>query len=236
VNATPERLRLRLTPPQPTTTTSAELWQAAPDRGAVAFVLAHGAGSDITQPTLQAIGRGLGERGHPVALFNFGYTEAGRKRPDPMRRLQSAYRDVLAGLRPRLGGRPMVIGGRSLGGRVASHLAAQGEPCTGLCLLGYPLHPAGRPDRLRTDHWPALRLPILFVSGDRDRLCDLTLLERERRERLAPAADSVHVLAGADHGFGVRSRDGRTKAEVVREVVDAVADWAGRLTPGRVPA
>jgi uncharacterized protein len=235
-STTTERLRVALDPPQAVSTTSVLLWRPQEDRGGVTFVLAHGAGSDFTHPTLRAISRGLAERGHRVAVFNFGYSEAGRRRPDPMPRLEAAYRDVLAGLRPHLGNRPVVIGGRSMGGRVATHIAARGEPCAGLCLLGYPLHPAGRPERLRTDHWPALRLPMLFVTGDRDRLCDLTLLERQRAARLGGADSVVHVVAGADHGFGVRVRDGRGHTEVLGEVVDVVASWAARLAPGRVSA
>jgi uncharacterized protein len=229
---TTERVRVPLASPQAVATTSAVLWRPPRDRGQAAIVLAHGAGTDLTHPLLRRIARGLAERGHMSAAFNFGYAEAGRKRPDPMGRLESAYHDVLAYLRPRLGGRPLVLGGRSMGGRVASHLAAQGEPCAGLCLLGYPLHPARRPERLRTEHWPALRLPLLFVSGDRDPLCDLPLLAREREQRLGNADDTLHVVRGADHGFALRARDGRTPAQVVAEVVDAVTAWAATLTEG----
>jgi uncharacterized protein len=227
-----ERVRLPLSTRQAVAATSAVVWWPGADDGAPAFVLAHGAGTDMTHPTLRGIGRGLAEQGHPVALFNFGYTEAGRKRPDPMARLEAAFTDVVAGLRARFGSRPLVLGGRSMGGRVASHLAASGAEAAGLCLLGYPLHPAGRPERLRTDHWPRLRLPLLFVTGDRDRLCDLDLLARERADKLAAADDTLHVLAGADHGFGVRRRDGRTPAGVLAEVVEVVAGWAARLPAG----
>jgi uncharacterized protein len=233
---TTERVRVALTSPQAVATTSAVIWRPLPDTGKAAFVLAHGAGTDLTHPTLRSISRGLARRGHLVAVFNFAYKEAGRKRPDPMRRLESAYRDVLAGLEPRLRGRPAIIGGRSMGGRVASHLAAEGVPCAGLCLLGYPLHPAGRPERLRTDHWPALRLPVLFVTGERDRLCDLGLLEQERAARLRDADAVVHVVPGADHGFGVRLRNGHTQEEVIADVIDAAACWAWRLTAGQATA
>lgn len=233
---TTERARVRLASPQAVGSTSVVLWHPSVDAGGPAFVLGHGAGTDMTHPTLRAVSRGLAARGHPVAVFNFGYAEAGGKRPDPMPRLESAYRDVVAELRSRLGERQVVLGGRSMGGRVASHLAAQGVPCAGLCLLGYPLHPAGRPERLRTDHWPDLRVPVLFVTGDRDQLCDLALFERERAARLTGADSTLHVVPGADHAFTVRVRDDRTQAQVVAEIVDVTATWAAGLTEARKTA
>jgi predicted alpha/beta-hydrolase family hydrolase len=232
------RLRVPLTRPQAVPETSAVLWVPEPDPGDTpALVLGHGAGTDMTSSVLRAVGRGLADRGHPVLVFNFAFTEAGRKGPDPMPRLESAYRDVVAVARERFGDRPLLLGGRSMGGRVASHLVAQGVPCAGLVLLGYPLHPArrGEPDngrakheRLRTAHWPELRVPTLFVQGDRDALADLELLEREREAHFA-GPSKVHVVRGADHGFKVRKMDGRTEAEVLDEAVDAVAGWISQL-------
>lgn len=227
-----ERLRIALRGPQAVPSTGAVLWRPERPTGA-SFVLAHGAGTDLTHPLLRALARGLAERGHETLTFNFAYTEAGRKRPDPMPRLEAAYADVVAEARTRMPDRPLVLGGRSMGGRVATHLAAKGEPCDGLALFGYPLHPAGRPDKLRTGHWPDLKVPMLFVTGDRDRLCDLELFEIERR-RLVATAHTLHVLAGADHGFRVRASDGRTFAETVSEAIEAAAGWAA-ATFGAVP-
>lgn len=247
-----ERLRVALEPPQAVEATSAALWLpstgAAAAAGAdgealAALVLAHGAGTDMTNPLLCAVAQGLAEHGHPVLLFNFGYTEAGRKAPDRMPRLEACYRAVAAVARERFAGRPLVLGGRSMGGRVASHLAAQGDPCDGLVFLGYPLHPPRRAgvavadDRLRTAHWQDLRTPALFVQGDRDALADLALLERERAARLTGAPSSVHVVAGGDHGFAVRKKDGRTGEQVLAEIVGVVAAWLRETTgPARVPA
>lgn len=219
-----ERLRVPLSTPQARAETAAMCWSPPGETGRPGLVLAHGAGTDVTDSVLCAVGRGLANRGHPVFVFNFPFAEAGRKRPDPQSRLEAAYRDAAAVARDRLGDRPLVLGGRSLGGRMASHLAAEGWPCAGLVLLGYPLHPIGRPERLRTGHWPALDVPALFVQGDRDRLCDLDLFAREREARLA-GPSRLHVIAGADHGFAVRRRDGRSLRAVLDEVVDAVADW-----------
>lgn len=228
-------LRVLLTCPRAVAEITAVVWAPPSAWPGPALILAHGAGTDMTNPLLVAIARGLSARGVPVALFNFPYTEAGRKPPDPMPVLESCYRDVLAAMRERLGGVAVVLGGRSMGGRVASHLAAQGEDCAGLVFLGYPLHPPRRagaavPDeRLRTAHWEHLRVPMLFVQGDRDALADLALLERERAAKLGGVASTVHVVAGGDHGFAVRKRDGRTQDEVFEEIIGVTYDWLGSL-------
>lgn len=229
-----QTVRVPLTPPQATPETSVRLWPGS-GRGKAGVLLAHGAGTDMRNPLLVAVAQGLAEQGHPVALFNYGYTQAGRKAPDPMPRLESCHRDVVAWFRARLGRRPLVLGGRSMGGRVASHLAAQGEPCAGLLFLGYPLHKATRvgetpaDDRVRTVHWERLAVPALFVQGDRDALADLALLERERAVRWTGAPTTVHVVRGGDHGFTVRKRDGRDPSQVVEEIVEAAVGWLAGL-------
>ncbi|MBA2319417.1 MAG: hypothetical protein H0V93_16795 [Euzebyales bacterium] len=235
-----ERLRFALTPPQAVSHASAVVYRPPSDGGRAAFVLAHGAGADLTNQLLRSVARGVAGRGYPVLTFNFGYAEAGRKRPDPAARLEVAFRDALRFARTALfADRPLLLGGRSMGGRIASHLAVQGEPCAGLAFLGYPLHPPGegRPgsaaagrQKVRTAHWPQLRVPLLFVQGDRDRLCDLDLLARERAANLQQASPSrLHVVRNGDHGFSVPAADGRPAAEVRAEVVRAVADWADGL-------
>ena len=226
--AEPLRLRLELTQPQAVEATTALEWP--PPAGGTArpfgLVLGPSAGARITQPALGRIAAGLAARGYPVIGFDFAYAEAGRRLPDPPARLEAAFRDAIALAQRRQGGRRPVLGGCSMGGRIASQLAAAGRPCAGLALLGYPLHPAGRPERLRTAHWPGLRVPILFVQGDRDALCDLGLLERERRARLGQTASRLHVIQGADHGFRVRGRD---QAGVLDELTEVVAGWLEEL-------
>lgn len=203
----------------------------ASDRGSPAVVLAPGAGSDAASPFLAAVARGLAQRAHPVVRFDFAYRLAGRRRPDPPARLRAQWLEVVAAARARLGAnRPLVVGGRSMGGRIASILVAEGLDVTGLCLLGYPLHPVGQPQRLRTEHWPRIRVPTLFVQGDRDALAPLDTLERERAARLVNAPSKLHVVRGADHSFTTRKSD-RAPSHVHAEVVAVVAGWLSGLPP-----
>lgn len=224
----PVALRIPLSPPQAVSETDATLWPPGVPDGRAAVVLAHGAGTDQTWPVLRAIAAGVAAAGHPVLTFNFAYAQAGRRRPDPAPRLLAAWQDVIAGARDLVGAeRPLVIGGRSMGGRIASLLAADHTaPCAGLLLLGYPLHPAGRPEQLRTAHWPELRMPILFVQGDRDALCRPDLLARERATHLGHTCSDLHVLKGGDHSFRVR---GRPQDAVASEIVSAATAWLAAL-------
>ena len=114
------------------------------------------------------------------------------------------------------------IGHKSLGGRIASYVAADGAPVRGLLFLGYPLHPAGRSDELRADHLPGVALPMLFVQGTRDALCELERL-RPVLARLPRA--TLHTIEGGDHSFRVPRRAGRTDADVWAEIVGVAAHW-----------
>ncbi len=212
-------------------TVSAAVWAPTADAGAPALVLAPGAGSRFDAPQLCWLAEDLADRGHPVVTFNFPYTEVGRRAPDPKVRLISAFRDAVAAVPEIVGARPRVLGGRSLGGRVASMLVASGHQAAGLLLLSYPLHPPRRHEFLRTEHWPALRTPTLLVTGTRDPLCDPALLDASL-PLLASAAVSVVRIKGADHALAVRRRDGRTAEEVRTEVTGAVAAWLRSLPAG----
>ena len=140
------------------------------------MILAHGAGAPQTHPFMTAFARLLSARGIDVVTFNFLYMERGRRVPDPKARLEACYRAVIAAARTRAGDgdRRMVIGGKSMGGRIATQVAAADGAdggdldVDGLVLLGYPLHPPGRPDKPRTAHLPAVAAPMLFVQGERD--------------------------------------------------------------------
>jgi hypothetical protein len=174
---------------------------------------------------MNVVARGLAARGLRVARFEFPYMakrrggSGGRGAPDRPPVLEATWLDVIAMLG---GGRDLVIGGKSMGGRMASHLAAAGEAVDGLLFLGYPLHPAGKPEKLRAAHLQHIGAPMLFLAGTRDALCRLDLL----RATLAglPRA-TLHVVDDGDHSFAVRKRSGRDQAAVRSELVDASLTW-----------
>ena len=207
------------------------LWALPPGvgAGASAVVLAHGAGNDMHSPFLSAIHLGLAERGLLSVKFNFPYAEQGRRAPDRMPRLEAAWQGVLAAVRgdPELAPGRLFLGGKSMGGRVASHLAAAGADCDGLLFLGYPLHPAGKPERLRDGHLADIGCPMLFVEGTRDPLCRLELL-RPVLARLGARA-RLHLIEGGDHSFRVLERSGRTDEEALSEAVEIVREWLERI-------
>ncbi len=211
---------------------------AFPSRSAipVGVLLAHGAGNDRFAPVLVGVQQGLAQRGVTCATFNFLYKERGRRLPDPLPVLEDTYRDVLRWFRQRYAERipNWVIGGKSLGGRVASHLVAEGEEALGLVFLGYPLHPAGNPRQLRVEHWSGIAVPMLFVQGTRDPLCDLRTLERVLRDfgERNQAKFELVVIDGGDHSFIVPRSLGRTQEEVYEEIAQHVARWLHELSPG----
>lgn len=215
------RVAMPLTPPQVVPTATGLLTVPSVETPRATVVLAHGAGSGPESDVLTRVAHALAESGAAVLRFAFAYRAIGRRAPDPAARLLSAWRDALA-FAAQVGPAPLVIGGRSMGGRMASLLAAEGAACDGLLLLAYPLvgRSGGTP---RTEHWPSLTVPALFVSGTRDTMCDLDLLNRERRALAGPS--QLAVLAGADHSFDVRVRDGRTRAQVLTEVADAATGF-----------
>jgi uncharacterized protein len=167
--------------------------------------------------------------------FDFPYRVAGRKAPDRPPVLLQAVRDAAAELaeRTKLPPERLVLGGRSMGGRYCSLAVADSEeplPALGLLLQGYPLHPAGKPDNLRVEHFPRLELPVLFLSGDRDALAGKDDLEKWAGTIPGPVA--FHWLAGGDHGFRVpKSLGGEGEAAVMAEVAEASAKWVADL-PG----
>jgi len=216
---------VKLVRPQLVDTTTVRTWSPdGPGRDLV-VVLGHGAGSALDEHVVVTVAAGLAARGVTAATFNFAYREAGRRRPDRVDRLQRAFVDVATAVTAQHGATRTVLGGRSMGGRIASLLAADGHG-DGVVALGYPLCPRGDdPDPRRTRHWPAIRVPVLFVHGDRDRLCPVAALEVARHEHLSETAHSAHVVTGADHGFDVRARDERSHADVDAEVVAVVDRW-----------
>ena len=143
-----------------------------------------------------AAAQALRTAGFDVVRFNFPYREQGSKRPDPMPVLKDCIADMAAKVREP--GKKLVLGGRSMGGRAASMLAADGFGCDGLLLLAYPLHPAGNTDKLRDKHLKDIKVPVLCFNGTRDALCDRDLMERAVED----TKWHMHWLHGADHSSG----------------------------------
>ena len=169
--------------------------------------------------SMTAVAGALEAVGLEVVRFNFPYREKGSKRPDPMPVLKDCIATVAAKARGR---GKLIIGGRSMGGRAASMLAADGFECDGVLLLAYPLHPAGQPEKLRVAHLASIQAPVLCFNGTRDELCRRELMEDAVKDL---ARWKMHWLEGADHSFRVLKSSGRTDAEVLREVANASSAW-----------
>jgi uncharacterized protein len=189
----------------------------------VVFVCAHGAGGNMNDRGLVQTANALRERGFGVVRFNFLYKEKKSGRPDPMPRLKECYAAVVARARQELNPRTLIIGGRSMGGRAASMLAADGFDCNGLLLLAYPLHPPGKPDQLRDGHLPAIKVPVICFNGTRDPFCTPSLME-EVLKRVTTKWE-MHWVEGADHSFHVLKSSGKTDAQVLDEIADASRAW-----------
>jgi predicted alpha/beta-hydrolase family hydrolase len=194
-----------------------------------AFVCAHGAGGHRDDRGMTQLTRILEPQEIAVVRFNFDYREKGSKRPDPMPVLKSRMRGVIERARSALAPRRLLIGGRSMGGRVATMLAADGLACDGLLLFAYPLHPAGQPEKLRDAHLAKIRVPVLCFNGTRDALCTQALMNDVVKRLTAPW--TMHWLEGADHSFHVLKSSGRTDADVLAEIGAAVSRWKAAALP-----
>lgn len=195
--------------------------EAAPGR----IALAHGAGAPMDDPFLAAIAAGLAARGLRVARFEFPYMAARRsgvrKGPDRTPVLLDAWREAIAQLG---GARDLVIGGKSLGGRMASLLADE-VGARGLVCLGYPFHPPGKPESLRTAHLEWLRTPTLIVQGTRD---PFGTPDEVAGYALSPAT-RVHWIDDGDHSLSPRKSSGRTKRDALDEAIAAVEMFVSAL-------
>ena len=205
-----------------------------PEQGADrAVLLSPGAGADRSTPALVAVADALETVGIPSLRFDFPYRAAGRKAPDRPPVLEATTREAAAALAERTGLAPdrLVLGGRSMGGRIASMVVATPEdpqPALGLLLLGYPLHAAGRPERRRDEHFPRIACPVLFVSGTRDPMAPESALTRSARK--VQGAVTLHWLDTADHGFRPLKRSGRTIDDVLADVAETSVTWVRALS------
>jgi len=196
-----------------------------PDDARVLYVLAHGAGAGMRHRFMEAIASALAARGVASLRYQFPYSEAGARRPDPPAVLEATVRAAVAAAAQAAPDLPLIAGGKSMGGRMTSGAAARGPLAgvSGLVFLGFPLHRPKQPSEDRAEHLSQVTRPMLFLQGTRDDLADLGLITGVCA-RLGALA-TLHVVEGANHGFDVLKRSGRTDAEVLEELADSVVSW-----------
>jgi predicted alpha/beta-hydrolase family hydrolase len=188
-------------------------------------VLAHGAGAGQRHPFMVKVARALADRGIDVVTFDFPYMQQKRKAPDKAPVLEDAFRRAIAEARALVSpGHALFVGGKSMGGRIATHLAAapvgatlQGGPIRGVIALGYPLHPPGKPEQPRTAHLPSITVPVLIVQGERDAFGTPEELRPVIRTITAPV--TLHVIDGGDHSLAVR------RATDYAAIAEILAAW-----------
>lgn len=193
-----------------------------PAKAKTLLFLAPGAGAGFDHPFMAKVAADVGAAGITVCRFNFVYAEKGRKAPDKQPILESTYGAVVDQIRETLKPKSVFLGGKSMGGRIASYVAIE-RPCKGLVFLGYPLHPPGRPDRIRDAHLAEVPCPMLFVEGTRDPFCPLETLSKVIVDRKLDA--EVAVIDGGDHSFKVPRSSGRSTEDALGEVADTVVRW-----------
>lgn len=204
-------------------TTSALLYKPADAKAG--YVFAHGAGAGMDHAFMAAIAEGLAERGIATLRFNFPFMEQGSKRADSPAVAHASIRAAVAEAAHQLPDVPLFAGGKSYGGRMTTQ-AQSAEPLPGvkgIVLVGFPLHPAGKPSTERAAHLAGVKLPMLFLQGTRDALADLELITQTTASLGKKA--TLHVVDGADHAFHVLVRSGRTDAQVLEELMDAMTAW-----------
>jgi len=196
-------------------------------RAGTTIILGHGAGANQLSGFMRLFAAGLAERGLDALTFNFIYTEKGRGAPDPKPKLEACWRAVIdaASKHKKLKGNDLFIGGKSMGGRIASQVAAEGDDrIKGLVFLGYPLHPPGQPQKLRTDHWPSIKVPMLFMQGTRDSLGTPDEIKPILKKLKVQA--EMYVVDTGDHSLKVQKSVGLTQDEVYARAMDKIVEWS----------
>jgi uncharacterized protein len=186
----------------------------------VTFVYAPGAGSNVHDPFGRYACRELAAHGVAAVRLQFPYMEDRRRAPDPTPVLEATWRAAIEQLSAP--DEKLVVGGRSMGGRIASHVVAQGERVDALTVFAYPLHAPGKPDQWRDAHLPSITVPVLFCSGTRDAFATPDEL-RSVTAKMKRA--TVHELGGADHGYAVPAASGRKREDVWCEAVEVTLAW-----------
>jgi len=219
----PELLNVRFSPHD---TVTATVYPAtAQDQAKITLILAHGAGAGQASEFMVHFATGLSARGIETVTFNFYYKEIGRKIPDQNNKLELCYRSVIdTVLAKKISNNRLAIGGKSMGGRIASQLTADGSTeLLGLVFLGYPLHPPGKPEQLRAAHLAHIKAPMLFVQGSRDAF--------GTPDELRPIIDAIaqhtdlYVIDRADHSFKVPKSTRVTQNDVYATILDHIARW-----------
>ena len=210
---------------------TAMLYPAAKtNRAGVTIILGHGAGADQMSGFMRMAAEGLAARGLDALTFNFLYKEQKRGAPDPKAKLESCYRAVIDAARQqkKLKDNRLVIGGKSMGGRIASQVAAEdSDGIAGLVYLGYPLHPPGRLDKMRDEHLPRIKAPMLFVQGSRDAFGGEEEIRATIKKHRLDA--TLYAIAGGDHSFKVPKSVGIPQMDVYQALMDEVARWTKSL-------
>ena len=221
-------------PVLPSAATTALVYGAEQHPVGAALILGHGAGAGQQSPWMVSFSQTLSALGLDIITFNFLYTEQRRRVPDRRPLLESCYRAVIDAARRELASarRCLIIGGKSMGGRIATQVAADDPELElrGLVLLGYPLHPPGRPAERRDAHLPAVGRPMLFVQGSRDAFGTPSELAPVLAPLTPPA--TLHVVEGGDHSFKVSTRDPARQAAVYDDVQRTIVAWIRALIDG----
>jgi predicted alpha/beta-hydrolase family hydrolase len=209
---------------------TAMLYSAAKqNRAGVTIILGHGAGADQMSSFMRMVAEGFAARGLDAMTFNFLYKEQGRGAPDPKAKLEACYRAVIDAARSqkKLKDNKLVIAGKSMGGRIGSQVAAEdSDGIAGLVYLGYPLHPPGRLDKMRDEHLPKIKAPMLFVQGSRDAFGT----EEEIRAIIEKhhLRATLYAIEGGDHSFKIPKSLGQ-QSQVYETLMDQIVEWIAHL-------
>lgn len=204
-------------------------------RAGLTALLGHGAGANQLSGFMRMFAHGLAERGLDVMTFNFVYMEQGRSVPDQKSKLESCFRAVIETIAKhrRLKNNRLVVGGKSMGGRIASQVVAAraDEPLaldvSGLVFLGYPLHPPGNPEKLRVEHLGQIQKPMLFVQGTRDALGTPEEIQPFVKDLKPPA--EIFAIQGGDHSFKAPKKFGLSQENVFEAAMDEIVRWAATI-------
>jgi predicted alpha/beta-hydrolase family hydrolase len=200
-----------------------------PTGSRVSVVLAHGAVGGHSDPLIEYLHRDLTERRYLCLRFNFPFAEAKKRRPDPPQTLRRTFRAAVDALSrdPTAAPGHLFLAGKGLGAQAAAALSVSRVRAEGLILMGYPLHPQGKPERLRADQLYRVVAPMLFLQGTRDRNCEIKALRRTLTRIGAPTA--LHLVEEADHHFKVLKKSGRSEDEIHQEVVGVTDAWIEKI-------